>query len=178
MPLVTASPRLIARTLAAAGLLAAMLIAAAPVLAHAELVSADPAPDSTIAAVPAKVSATFDDELDGTKSSIVVAGPDGSIVGQGGVSADDPKTMAATITSAGQGAYEVRWTSVASDGDVLRGTYSFTVSREASPRPTAAPGSPDSTAGDNGIGLVVAAALAGLALGGGIAWWRRRQGQA
>jgi hypothetical protein len=189
MRLVTASLRLVARALVAAGLLVAMLIAAAPVLAHAELVSGDPAPESILAEVPAQVSATFDDDLDAAKSSLVVIGPDGSTVGQGSVSADDPRTLVATLTGAGVGAYEVRWTAAASDGDVERGTYTFTVSTvapsptsvasaTASPGPTASPASPASTQGDNGVGVVIAAAVAGLLLGGGIAWWRRRQGAA
>ena len=185
MTLVTASPRLVARAALGAGLVLALFVAAAPALAHAELVSADPAPDSIVATVPAQVSATFDDELDGTKSSIVVIGPDGSTVGQGSVSATDTRTMTATITPAGAGPYEVRWTSVATDGDVLRATYTFTVgggggspsaSAAESPAASGQPG-PAGSAGTD-LSVLIAAAVAGLALGAGIAWWRRRQGQA
>jgi hypothetical protein len=172
--------------LAVVAALTALLASAAPVVGHAQLLSATPAPGSTVTVAPTQVSATFDDELDAPKSSLLVAGPGGSTVGQGGVSSDDPKTMVASITAAGPGGYEVRWTAATPDGHIERGTYGFVVSAPAaspslaangapSPGPSAGPGSPAGTAGDSGPLVVAAAAVAGLVLGGGIAWWRRRQ---
>jgi len=175
--------------------LLALLASAVPVVGHAALVIAVPGPGSTVTVAPTRISATFDDELDGPKSSLLVAGPGGSTVGQGGVSPDDPKTMVASLTAGGPGAYEVRWTAATTDGHIERGTYGFAVSdpaASASPTSTGtpgaqpspvpgspalgspAPGSPSSTPADSGLLLVAAAAGAGLVLGGGIAWWRRR----
>jgi len=180
---------------------AAVLVLAAPVAAHAALVSGDPAPGSTLASAPTRVSSTFDDDLDASKSSIVVVGPGGATVGQGGVSPDDPKTLVATITSGAPGAWEVRWTAATPDGHIERGTYGFTVSASptaspappaspspatgtpvpsaagtGTPGPSAAPGPGEGAGGDGGIGLVLAAAVGGLLLGVGIGWWRRRRG--
>jgi len=166
--------RRFARGLAAIAALMAVLLSAAPALGHAELVTGNPAPGSTLTVAPTTVSATFDDELDGAKSSLLVVGPDGSTLGQGGVSADDPKTMVATIAPAGQGAYEVRWTAAASDGHIERGTYGFTVSTAAEPSATPGPGGATTT--DTGVSTLIVAAVAGLVLGGGIGWWRRRRG--
>jgi hypothetical protein len=50
----------------------------------------------------------------------------------------DGDTMTLTPESAlTDGDYEVQWTSIAADGDILRGTFLFTVATPASPEPTA-----------------------------------------
>jgi hypothetical protein len=197
------------RTLTLVGaVLAIALATAAPVTADVELVRADPAAGSTLSGAPAQVIATYDDDLDPDKSSLLVLGPDGSTIGTGGVTPDDPKTMATAIPSAGPGEYQVRWTAASSDGHILRGTYTFTVSAAApsptpvasaatspvptpapaptpgptapasapTPGPSTSPGSPDSPPANDDFGIVVVAAVAGLVVGGGIAWWGRRRG--
>ena len=192
------------RRLTALLTLAGLLLLPAGVLSHAQLVSADPAPDSTLDTPPSRVAATFNDELDGGKSSLVLVGPDGQTVATGGVAADDLHVLAVPVPPLGPGTYEVRWTAATADGHIERGTYRFTVAAvpTAGPTITAPPSStvpsagPSSTptptptptpeplatppptggsGGDSGFGLVVAAAVAGLLLGGVIGWWRRRQ---
>ena len=55
-------------------------------------------------------------------------------------SAFDGDTMTLTPESAlADGEYEVQWTSIAADGDILRGTFLFTVATPASPEPTSRP---------------------------------------
>lgn len=179
--------------------LVALLAAPTAASAHATLLSADPAPGSTVGTAPTRVSATFDEELDGAKSSIVLVGPDGGTLGQGSIDPDDPKTLALDVAPLEPGTYSVRWTAATPDGHIERGTYEFavaapptpstspeprptpsaspepspTVEPDADPSPTPAP--EDGTDGDQGVAIIVVAAVSGLVLGVLIGWGRRRR---
>jgi len=128
------------RHLVVPALLAVLALAAMPALAlgHAELDSATPAPDSTIEIAPAELVATFTEALDGSKSSLEVRDPAGSVVASGGAEllGADGITMTLPLPALGNGTYEVRWTSAATDGHIERGTFSFTVSAPPSPSPS------------------------------------------
>ena len=123
------------RVRALASLLALGALVALPTatLGHATLVSGDPAPGSTVETAPSRVSATFDDELVGAKSSIVLVGPDGQTVGTGSLAPEDSHVLAVIVPPLGPGTYEVRWTAATADGHIERGTYRFTVATPASP---------------------------------------------
>lgn len=140
-----------ARALLAAVL--AVLAVAAPAMAHASLVSSDPA-DGASVPFPDTITLTFDDDLDAAKSEFVVVGSDGATAATGHVTASG-KVMQATGLSLPWGTCQVRWTAVASDGDLTRGIVSFTVIQPGavsiepggSTPPASAPGSgsPDAT---------------------------------
>ena len=115
------------RALASLLALSALVALPAATLGHATLVSGDPAPGSTVETAPSRVSATFDDELDGAKSSIVLVGPDGQTVGTGSLAPEDSHVLAVIVPPLGPGTYEVRWTAATADGHIERGTYRFTV---------------------------------------------------
>ena len=121
------------RTLVAAAFaLLSLLVATGSVLGHSELVSSDPADKAVLATPPATVTLTFSEDLDPGKSSFKLVGPAGT-VGTGNVSAD-PVVMTLEGLALDPGDYEIQWTSAALDGDILRGTLTFTVS-EATPSP-------------------------------------------
>lgn len=101
-------------------------LVAGTALAHASLVSSDPAEGSSVP-FPPSISLTFDDDLDAAKSQFQVIDATGAAVATGHVTAADPKTMQATGLALTWGACQVRWTAVASDGDLTRGTVSFFV---------------------------------------------------
>jgi copper resistance protein C len=140
------------------GLAAAWLLAG-PVLGHASLASSDPADGSSVP-FPSSITLTFDDDLDAAKSQFGVVDATGAAVATGHVSASDAKTMQATGLSLTLGPCQVRWTAVASDGDLTRGTVSFTVIQAGavSIEPTASTGavSPSPAASDGGAGGVAA----------------------
>jgi copper resistance protein C len=130
-------PLLVAATLA--------LLVATPVLAHAELVSSDPADGTVMAGPPTTITLTFSEGLDSAKSSIELIGPDGATVATAKPASDGDETMTVGGLSLTAGSYSVKWTSVSLDTDILRGTVSFTVGQGASGAPTttgdgAAPG--------------------------------------
>jgi methionine-rich copper-binding protein CopC len=127
------------RSPVAAGLAAALLLvltAVAPVYAHAELVSSDPKDGAVLATPPTTITLTFSEGVVG-KSSINLLAADGSTVATGGPAKDGDEIMALSNLALAAGAYTVQWTSVADDGDILRGTLAFTV-EAASPEPSSA----------------------------------------
>jgi copper resistance protein C len=141
------TPRVVGRrrsvTLAAA-LFALTALLPATVLAHAELDTITPGDASTLDTPPTEVVATFTEALDPSKSSLVVVAAGGAQVASGGqVGADDPKKMTLALPALEPGDYEIRWTSSsAEDGDIARGTTTFTVTAPPptpSPTPTLAP---------------------------------------
>jgi methionine-rich copper-binding protein CopC len=124
-----------------AGLLALALVPfalalPAAALAHAMLESAVPAVGATVETPPPVVSATFDDDLGASKSSIEVIGPDGASIAKGGVSADAPKTLSVEVPVLAAGTYGVRWVAESEDGHLERGQYEFAVAAGASSGPT------------------------------------------
>jgi methionine-rich copper-binding protein CopC len=109
------------------------------VAAHSELQTSDPAEGSTVPSpYSGPIVLTFSEHLaSGSKADL--ADPSGATVAKAVV---DPnaKTMTLTPTTPlSPGAWEVRWVSVADDGDLLRGIVKFTVAAAASAAVTASP---------------------------------------
>lgn len=143
------SPR--RRGVRAAGFVLAVLLAvlALPLvaLAHAELESASPPDGAVLSEPPTEVVLTFSAELNTSKSSVTLHDPAGTEIAKGGVDpADDTVMRLIPAGSLAPGTYEVRWTSVALDGDLLRGTLHFDLTAPT-PSPTATPtAAPSATA--------------------------------
>lgn len=114
------------------------VVAPAGVFAHAELDTMTPADKSTVDIVPAEIVATFTEDLDPAKSSIVVVTAAGAQVASGGeVDPSYAKRMTLALPALEPGGYEVRWTSAsAEDGDLDRGVTTFTFAPAATPSPT------------------------------------------
>lgn len=184
------------RALAAIGGLLLSLILPSVALAHAELVSSSPAADAVVEAPLEAVVLTFDEAVVGA-SAFSVLDTEGMTIATGNPDPTDPTVMRAILPALGEGEYKVEWTSVAEDGDVERGTFSFNVVVPAPPvaTPTAAPSdepttaptpttaaSPDPTAlpaptgdGDNTTEVLLPIAIVGLLIGGGLAVILRRR---
>ncbi len=140
MPVRAARPA--ARSLAAAvAATALLLVVAGQALADVELSSASPGPDETIVGTPEELVITFSGPIDPGRSSVLVVGPDGSTVAEGGSEdvSEDATTMTVALPPLDPATYEVRWTAVATDGHVSRDTYSFTIEAPPSPSPSPSP---------------------------------------
>ena len=154
-------------------LIAAMAVSGTPAAwAHAVRVAADPAPDATISTGPARVSATFNEQLQPSFAAMTVVGPDGNLWSDG-----SPEVQGATVSVAVRalgpaGAYTVNYRVTSADGHVVSGSWSFTltVAGEGTPGPSAAAGSADT-------GLSVWPFLAGavVVVAGAAAWALRRR---
>jgi methionine-rich copper-binding protein CopC len=127
--------------------LAFLLVLPATVAAHSELVSSTPAEGTTVPATfSGPIVLTFSEALaSGSKADLI--GPDGSTVAAATI--DGPgKTMTFTLTAPlPAGAYQIKWTSIADDGDVLRlPIVHFTVAAGASTAPSTSPAASASSA--------------------------------
>lgn len=126
------------RTVAAAAALVVLLVAgAAPVFAHAELVSSDPADGAQLATSPATITLTFSEGVVGKSAFNLIL--NGQTIGTGKAANDGDTTMTLGGLSLEPGAYTIQWTSVADDGDLLRGTIKFTVLQGSAPSAPASP---------------------------------------
>jgi LPXTG-motif cell wall-anchored protein len=168
----------ISKLLLAAGLLALSLVAL-PASAHTVLISADPAIDSTIVALPATVSLTFADELValGDSNSISVTDESGTELTSGKAEVSGAVLSIDLVISEATGAIKVDYRAVAADGHVIKSDYQFTVSpMTISETATRTPEeiAPVSETGNNFlIWLIINAAL----VGGGLSLFliRKRQ---
>ena len=113
------------------------------VLAHAELVSSDPAAGTKLTAVPAKVTLVFSEEVDEQGSSFTVTDEKGTKVGAGTLDLNDldHKTLSGALNSGlGDAVYTVSWVVITSDDQAKEeGTFTFGVNKDPGAQPTAAP---------------------------------------
>lgn len=108
------------------GLLA--LICFGTVLAHTELVTANPAPGAQLTTSPTQIELTFS-EPNSAKSTILLFGPNFEQI-QGIVvlfNANTPTQLVATLPPLEPKTYTVQWTAVSEDGHEVNGSYSFAV---------------------------------------------------
>lgn len=114
----------------------AVLLLPALVAAHSELVSSDPAQG---AIVPSRFSSpivlTFSEALsNGSKAEMY--GPGEARYANDAIDPAKPAQMTISFEGALElGLYRVEWVSIANDGDLLRGTATFTVTSAPSPTP-------------------------------------------
>lgn len=120
---------------------AAALLWAPAAAAHDDLVGSDPAPGSTVAALPAQVTLTFSGAVLAEPGTAMVAVADatGSPLQVG-----DPVVSGAVVTQALTGAVSgpvtVQWRVVSADGHPISGEFGFVVAAPApSPSSTTAP---------------------------------------
>ena len=182
--------------------LVAILLVPGLVSAHSELVSSTPASGATVPSpYTGPIVLTFSEHLaTGSKADLVDA--TGATVASAAVDAN-AMTMTFTLTTPlAPGAYQVKWVSIADDGDVLRQPIvSFTVaaaaptpspSASAAPTASAAPSataapttaataaptpapSPDTTDTGSGSDVIVPIIVALIVLGAGAAYLLTRR---
>ncbi|HZO71992.1 MAG TPA: CopD family protein [Ktedonobacteraceae bacterium] len=108
--------------------------------AHAILLRADPAPDSTISAVPSQVRMWFTENLNPafTTASVLAGGAVRVDTNHSRVSSSDPTELDVPLQSGLKTAvYVVIWrTQSAADGHVLSGSFLFTLALPGDPVPT------------------------------------------
>jgi methionine-rich copper-binding protein CopC len=148
-------------------LLAGLVLLAAQWLlvaqAHAELVTAYPAPGATLDATRLEIRLTFSERI-GLGSTVRLFGPQFRAVPgvRSGVDPVAPEQLRAIPPKLTPDTYTVEWSAISADGHAVSGSYAFAVSAPARQRPA---------------WLFIAPPLA-LLMAGGVAWefLRRRRG--
>lgn len=161
------------RVLASALLVIAMALTWAPAAsAHAVRTASDPPDGATLTAGPARVTATFNEQLQAAFAAMTVVGPDGNLWSSG------PPEVQGAMVGVGlrplgpAGRYTVNYRVTSADGHVVSGAWSFTVSAagNGTPGPSAASGP-----GDTGLPVWPFLAGAVLLIAGAGVWALRRR---
>lgn len=108
----------------------ALLVTTGPVLAHAHLVTAMPAADSTLPTSPSEIAIAYTEALEPKFSSIEVTSATGTRVDKGDLHIMvDAKHIAVSLRALTPGTYKVIWHATSVDTHKTEGTYIFTVSK-------------------------------------------------
>ena len=141
--------------------------------AHASRVSADPADHAALSAGPARVSATFNEDLQTTFAAMAVVGPDGNLWAVG-----EPQVHG-TVVSVGVrplgpvGTYTVNYRVTSADGHVVAGSWSFRLTVPGTGTPGPAAQAPRDSPDDLPIWPFVLGAV--ILVGGGALWAMRNK---
>jgi methionine-rich copper-binding protein CopC len=135
------------RILAAIAGLSLLLLLPTSVVAHAELDRARPEDGATVEGTPDEVVGRFTQDIDPDGSSMLLRDPAGTTIAEGALDPDnDRRRVIGDLPDLAPGEYTVRWTTnSAEDGEIARGTWSFTVVAAPTVSPTATP-TPSATA--------------------------------
>ena len=135
-------------------IVAAVMMGASAVSAHAQLKTSDPADKATLTKAPTQIAITFSEETDPLKSGGSVTDASGATVSTGFTVDLNARTnmTIALKPNLPNGAYTVKWNSFTDDDSgVANGTFTFTIQAQAAGTGTAttgtAPASGSATAG-------------------------------
>ena len=95
--------------------------------AHAVLVSAQPAENSTVSGPDVAVLLKYNSRVDIEHSTLMLLTPDGKLDKVAIGSEPAPGVLSARLTGLAKGAYELRWQVLAIDGHVTRGKVLFQI---------------------------------------------------
>jgi copper resistance protein C len=163
----------VARMAVVGFLLMALAVAgAAAASAHAVRVSADPAENAALTVGPARVSATFNEQLQTTFAAMTVVGPDGNLWSTG-----EPQVQGAVVSVGVRqlgpvGSYTVNYRVTSADGHVVSGSWSFRLTVPGTGQP-----GPPASATDTGGGVPVWPFVVGavVLVAGGALWAERHK---
>jgi copper resistance protein C len=131
----------------------ALLLGAAPALAHTRLQSSDPADGASLDAAPQRVSLTFNETMTPGFSTVTVIGPDGTAYQTGEATADGGTVSIEVLPLGPAGRYEIGYRVVSADGHPVTGSVAFTLTTPgpgttttAAPEPSAAAAAPATAA--------------------------------
>lgn len=152
----------------------ASVLTAIPAFAHAALISSDPANGAQLDASPARITLTFNQDVEPQFATVTVSGPDGTAYADGAVRVDGPDAVIDVKPLGPAASYVVAYRVISADGHPITGQYTFEVT-EVAPAPansaapaTAQPSAAEPASYDQGfpvwIAVAVTVVLAAVAL--------------
>ncbi|RDI48376.1 copper resistance CopC family protein [Nocardia mexicana] len=147
------------------------LVAAGPAAAHSSVVGTDPADGAQIDAGPARVSVTFNENLQPNFPSLTVVGPDGNRWDKGQPVIDGPTASVEVGDLGPAGQYTIAYRVTSADGHPVSGTRTFTLTKpgNGTPGQQANPASDAENGGSGGVPVWVFIVAAVVVLGGVLA---------
>jgi methionine-rich copper-binding protein CopC len=118
------APRVVVALIVASAI---ALIAPPAALAHAILVSSQPAANSTVSGPEVAVLLKYSSRVDLEHSTLTLLDPNGKVEKIAINSEPSPGSLSAKLTGLVRGAYVLRWQILAMDGHITRGTIPFQV---------------------------------------------------
>jgi len=106
---------------------AAVALAPGIARAHAIVVAAHPAMNSTVAAGELEIRLDFNSRIDQKRSRLSLQRPDGSEIAVAPAPGGPPGVLAGRAQVAGEGRWKLRWQVLSLDGHITRGEVSFSV---------------------------------------------------
>jgi len=117
------------RVMIGVAIVASMWAQTSPVLAHAQLIKAEPARRAALDKAPAQIRLWFNEEIEGAYTTLTVSGSNKKLVtdAKPKVVADDPKSIILPMPETKSGKYTVKFRVLSVDGHVVDSTFNYTV---------------------------------------------------
>ncbi len=117
------------RVILSIALVISMWVHAAPVLAHAQLVKAEPARRAALDKAPTQVRLWFNEEIEGAYTSLSVLGANKKPVtdAKPKVVPDDPKSVVLPLPDLKPGKYTVKFRVLSVDGHIVDESFNYKV---------------------------------------------------
>jgi copper resistance protein C len=141
--------------------------------AHAARVSVDPADNASVSAGPARVSATFNEDLQTTFAAMTVVGPDGNLWSAGGAQVHGTVVSVGVRPLGPVGNYTVNYRVTSADGHVVAGAWSFRLTTPGTGTSGPSPQPAKNSTDDPPIWPFVLGAV--VLVGGGALWAMRNR---
>ncbi|BEL05568.1 hypothetical protein Q0Z83_037590 [Actinoplanes sichuanensis] len=141
-----------------------------PAWAHARLVTADPAADTTLTAAPTAVTLGFSERLDADFTTIVVSDAARQRVPASPVTVDGARGTLTLTGALSNGVYTVAFRVVSVDGHTVHGSYPFTLADPARPAAAPAPAATVPAAARDSTGPALAVGGGGVVLAAVAVW--------
>jgi len=150
--------------------------------AHAARIASDPVENASLPQSPAKVSATFNEEMQPQFAAMTVVGPDGNLWSSGEPAVDGATVSVGVRPLGPTGTYTVNYRATSADGHVVSGSWTFQLTVAGTgtagpPAATAPPGADASATSEDADGIPVWPFYVGavLIVGAGVLWAARRR---
>lgn len=148
-------------------------LTAAAASAHAARVSVDPAENAAVSTGPARVRATFNEDLQTTFAAMTVVGPDRNLWSSG-----QPQVQGAVVSVGVRplgptGNYTVNYRVTSADGHVVSGSWSFRLTAPGTGTPGPAADTSDTAPGDVPVWPFIVGAV--VLVGGAVLWQARNR---